>query len=1005
MKRKTFLAVRVGLAVLVLALAAGIMVPAPEASAAAPPRGPQRLPLFFVPNRGQAAGGVRYMLRSPEFSVYFMQSETYLDLRRGGLAIRFAGANPELKIEALEEPVGKVNFLLGNRPEDWQTDVPAYGAVVYRDLYPGVELIYRVAGGRLKTEFRIEPGTDPGVIRWRFEGATERRVDSGGQLVVTAPGGQVREEEPALYQEAGGLRVPVKGAFRLLGDGSVGFAVASYDRTRTLVIDPVVSSSTYLGGSGLDSARAIAVDAAGNAYVAGYTDSSNFPAVNPLQARGGGVDAFVAKLSASGSALVYCTYLGGGWDDRAFGIAVDGAGNAYVTGWTYSPNFPTTGGAMRRALAGGRDAFAAKLNATGNALLYSTYLGGSGHDSGNGIAIDDAGNAYVAGDTYSTNFPVLNAFQGSNGGRQDAFVVKLNPPASALVWGTYLGGYGDEAANAIALDSSGSAYVTGGTTSTNFPTYGALQSANAGGQDAYLTKLSADGRTLVYSTYLGGSGGTAGASEMGMAIQVDGSGNAYVAGMTSSMNFPAVNAFQPVYAGGSMDAFAAKLNSTGSALVYSTYLGGAGADYAYGIALASSGAAAVAGYTSSSNFPLSVAAQPAKSGVYDGFLARLAPTGSALEMATYWGGSDSEAVYAVAVDHTGNTWIAGQTLSTNFPLKNPIQTFNAGGYSAFVAKLGEATPTAVFRSIYGNTILTIYGSAGLSNALGYITSAPALSQNSLGDSYVSGRNDTTCVYMNIFKNDTQAWAGGWIRAGCSMYGDPAIAAAANGEAYVVARDGNYAYWISHYRPATGFEGWVGLGGGLASEPSIALAKDGTVYLVGRSSTGAVWSGRYVPASGFQGWFPASSSTLAIGKPAVTAGSDGAAYVAIRSRTDNSIWIARLQGDVWGTWFSGGGQAKTDPDVAATGGTIYAVVTNTFDYVYVQAFQEGSGNGWQGWQYVNGSLSKASIATSGGHYFLAGRNAADTLYWYQSGVGWTYLGNTGLAATELAASPK
>jgi hypothetical protein len=558
------------------------------------------------------------------------------------------------------------------------------------------------------------------------------------------------------------------------------------------------------------------------------------------------------------------------------------------------------------------------------------------------------------------------------------------------------------------VDASGTAYVTGGTTSTNFPVFLPLQSGSAGGQDAFVTKFSSDGRALAYSTYLGGSGGTVAANEMGTALQVDASGNAYVTGMTSSPNFPTLNAFQPVHGGGTMDAFVSMLNPAGSMLLYSTYLGGTGVDYAYGIAVTSSGAAVVAGYTSSPNFPVSGAVQPLKSGGYDGFIARLAPAGNALEMATYWGGTNSEAVYALAMDSAGSTWIVGQTLSTDFPLKNPIQPLNAGGYGAFVTRLGAAAPVAAFRQTNGYTRLTVYGSTGLLNALGTITSDPGISQNAMGDFFVVGRNDTTCVYLNIFKSDTQAWLSGWLRAGCQMYGNPAVVATPTGEAYLVARDSSYNYWLTHYRSDLGFQSWVYLGGAFASEPSLALAKDGTIYLVGRKSTGVVWSGRYVPATGFQGWVSGGAGApIAMGKPAIVAGADGAAYVAIRSATYMNIWMARLQGDVWGPWIYGGGTAKTDPDLAATGGLVYTAVTNIWDNVYVQAFQEGTGNGWQGsWQSLNGALTKASIAASGGRYFIAGRQAGGTtLYWYQSGVGWTYVGYAGLASSELSASPK
>ncbi len=462
-------AVAVWIGLLVFALA-------PAAS-----QGRPGLPLFFVPNRGQAPAPVRYLLRSAELSAYFTPAETRLDLQGEMLGIRFAGASANPRLEPLELLPGQVNYLIGNSKANWQTGLPAYGALAYRGLYPGVDLIYGAEDGRLKSEFRLAPGVDPGLIRWFYEGASAPRGDGQGGLIAATPGGELRERKPALYQEIGGRRIPVAGSFRFFADGSVGFQTESYDQGRPLVIDPILSYSTYLGGGGLDSANAIAVDAAGNAYVAGHTDSLNFPTANPLRSRGGGVDAFVAKLNPAGNGLIYCTYFGGSGDDRAFGITVDGSGNAYLTGWTYSTNFPVTSGSRQPVLGGGRDAFVAQLNPSGSALLYSTYLGGSGHDSGNAIAVDAAGNAYIAGDTYSTNLPVMNALQGSNSGRQDAFVAKLNATGSSLVWSTYLGGYGDERAAALALDLAGNVYLTGGTTSTNFPTYRAIQAANGGG--------------------------------------------------------------------------------------------------------------------------------------------------------------------------------------------------------------------------------------------------------------------------------------------------------------------------------------------------------------------------------------------------------------------------------------------------------------------------------------------------------------------------------------------
>jgi hypothetical protein len=962
------------------------------------------LPLFFVPNRGQVAAEVTYVLHSPHLRAYFTPSATYLQSNAGRLAVRFAGANPAPRIEAFEPLPGRVNYLTGNRPEDWQTDLPVYAAVAYRELYPGIDLVYNVSGGTLKSEFLVRPGADPDSIRWRYDGGLSVGIDSLGALVAGMAGGEMREERPVLFQESGSGRVAVQGGFRARAGGWFGFSSGPYDRARTLVIDPILSYSTYLGGGGQDSARAIAVDAAGYAYVAGYTDSTDFPSAGPLQTKsGGGVDAFVAKLSPAGNALVYCTYLGGGWDDRAFSLATDASGSVYVAGWTYSPNFPTTPGARQRSLAGGRDAFVSKLNPAGNSLVYSTYLGGGGHDSANAIAVDAAGNAYIAGDTYSSDFPASNAFQGSSGGGQDGFVAKLNPAGSVLLWSTYLGGNGDDRANALALDPSGNIYITGGTFSTNFPTFHALQPSNAGGQDAFVTKLAADGHTLVYSTYLGGSGGSVTANEAGAAIQVDAAGSAYIAGTTSSTNFPRVNAFQSAFGGGGMDAFVTRLNSTGSALVYSTYLGGTGADYATAASLAPSGALAVAGYTLSSNFPMAAALQPAKSAGYDGFVTRFSPQGNALEISTYWGGSGSEAIYAVSMDRAGTMWIAGQTLSVNYPLKNPVQTLNGGGYGAIVAKMGDNVAVAAYRAYNGTTRLIAYGSSVIFNAGGWVSSDPALWQTATGDTYVAvGNGSNTCIYMAIFKLDSQSWA--WWQVGCQKYGNPAVVALANGEAYVVARDAAYGYWINRYIPAQGFQGWISLGGTLVTDPSAALALNGTIYIAGRAANGVVWSGRYVPGTGFLGWSSGGAGApVAQGQPAIAAGSDGAMYIATRA-VDGTVWMGRLQADTWGTWYSGGGWAMADPDLAAASGTLYVAVTGASFGIWVRPFAEGPGNGWQNWLWTNGYLQRAAISAVGKRFFFAGRGTDNNLYWYESDVGWTSLGD-GSAAGNLTAGPK
>ncbi len=452
----------------------------------------------------------------------------------------------------------------------------------------------------------VAPGADVSAIQVEYEGVESMRVDRDGDLVLKTAGGELRQKRPVAYQETAGGRVEVQVGYRLKTGRRVAFELARYDAGRRLVIDPVLLYSTYLGGSGNDGGNGIAVDGSGNTYVTGFTLSAKFPTSNPLQANLGGTqNAFVTKINAVGSTLIYSTYLGGNEFDFGFGIAVDGSGNAYVTGQTGSTNFPTAnplqgsnglanafvakisntgdkllystylGGSVNdsgQGIAldalgnayvtgyatstnfptknpfqsslgsqspGSQNAFVAKINAAGSALVYSTYLGGSGPDQGRGIAVDGSGNAYVTGITQSTNFPTANPLQATNGGGYDAFVTKINAAGSALVYSTYLGGSGTDNGFAIAVDVSGNAYVTGNTTSTNFPSTNPMQATIGGVQDAFVTKINAAGLAYVYSTYLGGSG-----TEYGEGIAVDVSGNAYVTGNTNSTNFPVTDPLQ-----------------------------------------------------------------------------------------------------------------------------------------------------------------------------------------------------------------------------------------------------------------------------------------------------------------------------------------------------------------------------------------------------------------------------------------------------------------------------
>jgi len=528
-----------------------------------------------------------------------------------------------------EKLPGKVNYLKGKDPSQWRTGVPTYAKVKYEAVYPGVDLVYYGNQRQLEYDFVLAPGADPDALTLSFEGADRLEIDPNGELVLHTAGGDLRMHKPLIYQEVEGVRRPIGGGYVRKNERQVGFQVAAYERARSLVIDPVLVYSTHLGGSGGDDGFGIAVDRFGQAYVTGGTSSPDFPIQDPLQpALGGGfLDAFVAKLNRAGSKLVYSTYLGGTDDDEGRAITVDRFGQAYVTGQTWSADFPIQN-PLQSALGGGFfDAFMAKLNPTGSKLVYSTYLGGTDDDEGRAIAVDRFGRAYVTGFTRSTDFPIQNPLQSALGGGFvdfDAFVAKLNPTGSKLVYSTYLGGTGFDGgiASDIAVDRFGHAYVTGSTRSTDFPTQDPLQSAFGGGDfDAFVAKLSRAGSKLVYSTYLGGTDFDGG---IGSGIAVDRFGHAYVTGGTHSADFPTQKPLQPAL-GGSFDAFVAKLNRAGSKLVYSTYLGGADLDLGSGIAVDHSGQAYVTGFTGSTDFPTQNPLQPPFGGSFDAFVTKIGP--------------------------------------------------------------------------------------------------------------------------------------------------------------------------------------------------------------------------------------------------------------------------------------------------------------------------------------------------------------------------------------------
>ena len=663
-----------------------------------------RIPAAFEPNAGQTDASVRYSLRTQLGTFFFTPSGMVLapspQAAPDGapLRMRFLGANPAPPVQGSGPRPGRVNYLVGNDPTKWRTDLQTYGEITYDDLYPGVTLTYSVDGRPLKGTYAVEPGTDPQRIRWRYEDG-EASLDEAGRLLVRAPNGATLTEEPPIaWQEIEGGRMAVSARYAIGEDGSVGFSIGSYDRGRPLVIDPVIVYSTYLGGSIFDIAWSVAADAAGNSYIAGDAESANFPTVSPYQAAAGGQgDAFVAKFAPDGTPL-YSTYLGGSYFDYATDIAVDSQGNAYVTGKTGSVNFPTKN-ALQPTYAGAWDAFVTKLNPTGSALVYSTYLGGSGEENyvnagvSGAIAVDPRGAAYVTGSTQSANFPTKQPFQPTLKGSVDAFVAKIATTGATLEYSTFLGGTGGETGWAIAVDR-GQAVVTGDTTSyTTFPTKNAYQPVCAPAAycwDAFVTRLRADGTGLVFSTYLGGN--DVEWIDRGIGVAVDRYGTAYVTGMTGSSNFPMKNAYQFLY-GGQIDAFVTRFNRNGM-LLSSTYLGGNNSDVGMAIAVDRATAPVkgvhLSGVTLSPNFPVVDPLQASLGAFEDAFVAKFDLGVSDLLFSTYLGGTTGREEYGatgIALDAQGNAYVTGGTEATDFPVQNPYQPTVHGSYDVFLMRL------------------------------------------------------------------------------------------------------------------------------------------------------------------------------------------------------------------------------------------------------------------------------------------------------------------------------
>jgi len=651
-----------------------------------------RIPLYFVPNQGFAPPEVLFTAKASRYTLSLTKEGLTLSVRRrnagGGWEetssrLVFLGTNPQTRVGGADSDGHRVNYFLGSDPARWQTDVPTWRAALYRDLYPDIDLKVYGVEKTIEYDWIVRPGGDPKAIRFKAGDRDGVRLDADGNLPVSTAFGDLVHRKPTAYQSIDGRRVEVAVSFERRGPESIGFRTGLYDRRHDLIIDPLVYS-TFLGGNGFDNGYGIAIDDTGAAYIVGTTSSSGFPLKNPIDnTRNGSFDVFVTKLAPAGNALVYSTFLGGRDSEDGNAIAVDATGCAYITGKTLSADFPVKAG-YDSTRNGWMDVFVTKLAPAGNSLVFSTYLGGSNSQIGRGIAVDKNKAVYVIGYAGSANFPMKNAFDNSFNGDGDVFVTKFAPSGASLVYSTFLGGHDGEDGNAIAVDQSGSAYVTGFTASDDFPMKNALDTTLGSTIDAFVTKFNPSGKTLAYSTYLGGGG----INEYGWGIAVDGKGSAYVAGQTDSPDFPVVNAFDPTFnTSTDMECFLTKFSPSGSTLAYSTYLGGKGDDRAFAVAVTADGVACLTGSTDSLDFPTKNAFDKVRGGSSDAFVTKFAKTGKTLLFSTYLGGGSWEEGRAVAVRSNGEVVVTGTTTSADFPRKNAFDSSYNFNDDVFVSKL------------------------------------------------------------------------------------------------------------------------------------------------------------------------------------------------------------------------------------------------------------------------------------------------------------------------------
>lgn len=689
------------------------------------------------------------------------------------VTIAFEGESTTGRLIGEQQLPGRVNYIRGTDPSHWRRDVATFASVRRTSLYPGIDVVYYARSADLEFDFVIAPGTDPSAVLMNVAGARSMAPRDDGALVIEFEGGQVVLNRPVAYQNGSNGKAHVACRYVKRGDTLIGLGVSTYDPSATLVVDPVVTFSTHLGGNRQDEIHDMVVDRNGNVIVVGRTSSEDFPVVGGTSHPSFYSDGFVTKISTSTSTILFSTYFGGEQNDSIIAVALSASGEIVLTGTTESADFPIHNSHIPggQELQAPDDCFVTMLSADGTSIIHSSYLGGSGHSisTGNdivkGVALDADGNIYVAGVTTSSDWPLVHPLQTSLRGFRDAFVTKLSV-TGRVVYSTYLGGSSEDEANAITVDSNGEAIVTGGTHSEDFPVRFPLQLDQPGSNpgsfasyiDCFVSKLTPDGEGFVYSTYLGGNN-----YDYGNDIAVDADGAVYVVGRTDSVNFPTtVSAYQRAHAG-SADVFVTKISASGNARLYSTFLGGELLD-AYPhpkLTIDSRGRICIAGSTDSTDFPLVRPTQATNAGTIhrafggDAFVARFNEDGTSLDFATYLGGSDGETVTAIAVDSYDQILVAGYTLSYDFPLHNAIQGRNEREDDAFITLFGNTADLSL-------TIEPAVDTASTGGQLTYLLVVTNLGPESAGDVLLrtATPEGTSFVSATISQGTSQAPAPG-----------------------------------------------------------------------------------------------------------------------------------------------------------------------------------------------------------------------------------------------------